>query len=331
MGHELLSRSARRFAIAGAVAAVAAGTASVSNAAIEIGEGLSVTGFADMSYYSFNPDGGETVDGFGIDQFETDFLFTGSDGVSAQVDIEYGESSAGGVAEDSTFVEQAFVTKAFGESGFSVKLGRFLSYTGWETEEPTGLFQYSGVGYAGTFYGYYQQGLSAAYSAGKFGLTASVVGDAFNPLDRDFSDMGVELGASFTPIEGLTAKVFYTMNNPEEDVTDPDSNDKDKIINAWVSYAMSGFTLAAEYNTRDFAGGGDADGFLVMGNYATGPFGITARYGQISSGGDKASSITLSPSYKVGDKLLLVAEYRIDESDFSADSTSMALEALFMF
>ncbi len=151
MGHELVSRSARRIAIAGAVAAVAAGTIPVANAAIELGEGLSVTGFVDQSYYSFNPDGGPTVDSYGIDQVETDFLYTGSDGVTAQVDIEYG-GIGNGVGTDTTFVEQAFVTKKFNDQ-FSMKLGRFLSYTGWETEEPTGLFQYSGVGYAQYFYG----------------------------------------------------------------------------------------------------------------------------------------------------------------------------------
>jgi hypothetical protein len=326
MGHELVSRPTHlKKIVAGAVAAVAVGSMPVANAAIELGEGLSVTGFADMSYLSVNPDGGPTVDGFGIDQFETDFMFTGSDGVSAQVDIEYGESSAGTPGTDDTFVEQAFVSKAFTEQ-FSMKLGRFLSYTGWETEEPTGLFQYSGVGYASTFYGYYQQGLSAMFNAGKFALMGSVVADAFNPLDRDFSDMGIELGAAVMPIEGLTAKAFYTINEQQG------TGNKTKILNTWVSYAMSGFTFAGEYNTADVDGGVDADGFLLMANYASGPFGITGRYGQLKpDGGSKSSSITVSPSVKVGSNLLLVAEYRLDEVSGGADAKSIAFEALFTF
>jgi hypothetical protein len=324
MGHELVSRSVRRLAVAGAVA-VAAGTASVANAAVELGEGVSVTGFVDMSYYSFNPDVGATTKGFGIDQVEMDFLYSGSNGVSAQVDIEYGESSAGDPDDDTTFVEQAFITKAFGESGFSVKLGRFLSYSGWETEEPTGLFQYSGTGYAPLFYGYYQQGVSAMYSSEKFAVMGSVVNDVFGyaggPLERDTDDLGFEVGAAVMPIEGLTAKVFY-MDDKKTDR---------KVINAWASYAIAGFTFAGEYNDGDYGAAGDANGFLVMGNYAKGNLGATVRYHQVKYNGDKSSAITLSPSYKVGDKLLLVAEYRMDNFEGSDDAKSIALEALFMF
>ncbi len=324
MGHEMVSPRTRLTGrvIAGAVAAVAVGAVPVANA-VEIGEGITVTGFVDMSYSNVNFDPGPTVKGFGINQFETDFMFVGSDGVSAEVDVEYGESSAGDPDDDTTFVEQAFVTKKFNDM-FSMKVGRFLSYTGWETEEPTGLFQYSGVGYAPDFYGYYQQGISAMYNGGMFSLMGSVVADAFDPLDRDFSDLGIEVGAAFMPIEGLTAKVFYTINKPNG------SSDETKIINAWASYAMSGFTFAGEFNTADYAGGGDGDGFLVMGNYATGPWGFTARYGSSKVNGFKADSITVSPSYKVGKNLLIVGEYRIDNTD-GVDADSFALEALFTF
>jgi hypothetical protein len=331
MGHELVSRSARRFAIAGAVAAVAAGTASVSNAAIELGEGLSVTGFADMSISVFDPKGSSSSKSAGIDQFETDFLYSGSGGVSAQVDIEYGESSAGDPSDDTTFVEQAFVTKKFNDQ-FSIKVGRFLSYSGWETEEPTGLFQYSGAGYAQYFYGYYQQGVSAYYGAEKFAVMGSVVTSAFDPIDRDTEELGYEIGAAVMPIPGLTAKAFYIINESA-------GPDDDKLINLWASYSMSGFTFAGEFNTADYADGGSGDGFLLMANYATGPFGITARYVDFKQE-DRASlvdpdfknnSITLSPSYKVGDNLLLVAEVRRDNYGGGAKANSFALEALFTF
>ncbi len=344
MGHELVSRSARRFAIAGAVAAVAAGTASVSNAAIELGEGFSVTGFVDMSYYSFNPDGGPTSKGFGIDQFETDFLFTGSNGISAQVDIEYGESSMGAptgididfpgeTAEltgdtDSTFVEQAFISKSFGETGFSVKLGRFLSYSGWEAEEPTGLMQYSGTGYAPSFYGYYQQGVSAYYNGGKFAVMGSVVNDVFayagGATERNAKKPGYEIGVALMPVEGFTTKAFYM----HDEKTDRD------VINVWASYAINGFTLAGEYNDADYGAGGDGSGYLVMGNYTKGAAGITVRYHDFDDdfrGISNASAITISPSYKVGSNLLLVAEFRMDEADGVPDSNQIAFEALFTF
>jgi len=301
----------------------------VAHADIELGNGISIAGFLDMSYSSFKPDGGSSTESIGIDQFETDFKYAGSSGVSAQVDIEYGEGFDG--SDDETFVEQAFVTKAFTEQ-FSVKVGRFLSYSGWETEEPTGLFQYSGTGYAKYFYGYYQNGLSAYYDGGKFAVMGSAVTSAFNPNDRNSTDgvddeMGYEFGLALMPVEGLTAKAFYISDND----TDTD------IVNVWASYAAAGFTFAGEYNTADYGDAGEGDGFLVMANYATGPLGFTVRYHDFEiedAGGavtDDASVITLSPSYKVGGNLLLVAEYRMDSSDTNGDSDTIALEALFTF
>lgn len=314
--------------ITGVVAAAAAGAIPVAHAEIELGAGISITGFLDMSYVSSSPDGGESTDSAGIDQFETSFMFAGSNGISAQVDIEYGEGFDG--SDDETFVEQAFVTKAFTEQ-FSVKAGRFLSYSGWETEEPTGLFQYSGTGYAPFFYGYYQNGVSAYYAGGAVDVMASVVTSAFNPLDRndtpETEDFAYELGLAVYPVEGLTAKVFY--------ISDEDS-DTD-VINAWASYSAAGFTFAGEYNVADYGDAGEADGFLVMGNYTTGPFGFTVRYHDFTVEDDAGvttfenSAITLSPSYKAGDNLLFVAEYRVDDFGRAGDVDTIALEALFTF
>jgi len=316
------------------MAAGAVGVMPVAQADIELGTGISITGFLDMSYSSVSPDSGSSTESVGIDQFEIDFKYAGSGGVSAQVDIEYGEGFDG--SDDETFVEQAFITKAFTEK-FSVKAGRFLSYSGWETEEPTGLFQYSGTGYAKYFYGYYQNGLSAYYNGGKFAVMGSAVTSAFNPNDRNNVEgvddkKGYEFGLAVMPIEGLTAKAFYIADND----TDTD------IINVWVSYAVAGFTFAGEYNTVEYGDSsavvdGDGDGYLLMANYAKGPYGITLRYHDFEiqdAGGatvDDGSAITLSPSYKVADNLLLVGEYRMDESDTNGDSDSFAIEALFTF
>jgi len=316
------------------MAAGAAGAIPVAYADIELGNGISITGFLDMSYSSVDPDGGSSTESIGIDQFETDFKYAGSSGVSAQVDIEYGEGFDG--SDDETFVEQAFITKAFTEQ-LSVKAGRFLSYTGWETEEPTGLFQYSGAGYAKYFYGFYQNGVSAYYNGGKFAVMGSAVTSAFNPLDRNSTDgvddkKGYEFGVALMPVEGLTAKAFYISDGD----TDTD------IINVWASYAVAGFTFAGEYNTVEYGDSsavvdGDGDGYLLMANYAKGPYGFTVRYHDFeieSAAGatvDDGSAITLSPSYKVGGNLLLVGEYRMDESDTNGDSDTFALEALFTF
>ena len=246
-----------------------------------------------------------TEKSLGIDQFETDFLFEGSNGISAQVDIEYGGTST----TPETFVEQAFVTKSFSDK-FSLKAGRFLSYTGWETEEPTGLFQYSFAGYQPYFYGYYQQGVSAMYDFGSVQLMGSVVNSAFDPADYN-SDADVELGLGISPGENFTAKLFFIDEG------------EDSYSNLWASWKLGKFTLAAEYVDRDLDTGADGDGYLAMMNFASGIFGFTVRYVDysIEDAFDpiETNSFTLSPSFKIGDKLLIVTEYRMDEYDFGGD------------
>jgi hypothetical protein len=328
--------SGKKCIIAGVAAAVAAAIAPVANAGgIELGEGLSVTGFVDMSFTSVDIDGAEggSASSFGIDQVETDFLYAGSNGISAQVDIEYGEDASDLAGDDDTFVEQAFITKKFSDQ-FSVKAGRFLSYSGWETEEPTGLMQYSGVGYAPAFYGYYQQGISAAYTGEKFALMGSLVTDVFGyaggAIESDTDDLGFEIGAAIMPFEGFTAKAFFTS----------DKKTDREVVNVWASYAVSGFTFAGEYNDGDYDAAGKGDGFLLMGNYTMGNYGITLRYHDwdVDAGACgplafcKGTGFSLSPSYKAGDNLLLVAEFRSDNVKVGgADTKSFALEALFTF
>jgi hypothetical protein len=299
--------------------AIAAGIVPAAHAQIELGSGFSVTGFVDMSYFNLDVDGADgTEKSLGIDQFETDFLFEGSNGISAEVDIEYGGTST----TPETFVEQAFVTKTFSGDKLSLKAGRFLSYTGWETEEPTGLFQYSGVGYAPYFYGWYQQGVSAQYDFGAVQLMGSVINSAFDPTDYN-SDPDVEVGLGISP-GNFTAKVFMIDEG------------EDTYTNLWASYKVGGFTLAAEYVDRDLDTGADGDGYLAMMNYAKGFFGFTVRVAgyQIEDTFDPidTTSVTLSPSFKIGDKLLIVTEYRMDDYDAGGiDNNTAAVEALFMF
>ena len=299
--------------------AIAAGFVPAAHAQIELGSGFSVTGFVDMSYFNLDVDGADgTEKSLGVDQFETDFLFEGSNGISAQVDIEYGGTST----TPETFVEQAFVTKSFTDK-FSLKAGRFLSYTGWETEEPTGLFQYSAAGYQPYFYGYYQQGVSALYDFGSIQLMGSVVNSAFDPSDYN-SDPDVEVGIGITPGDNFTAKLFFIDEG------------EDSYANLWASYKVGKVTLAAEYVDRDIDLGGDGDGYLAMFNWASGIFGITVRYVDYSIDDPfdpiETNSLTISPSFKIGDKLLIVTEYRMDEYDAGGiDNNTAAVEALFMF
>ena len=150
----------------------------------------------------------------------------------------------------------------------------------------------------------------------------SVVNSAFDPGDYN-SDAEVELGIGISPGD-FTAKLFLI------------EEEEDTYTNLWASWKLGGFTLAAEYVDRDLDTGADGDGYMAMMNWAKGFFGFTVRYGgyEIQDTVDpiETTSLTLSPSFKIGDKLLIVTEYRMDEYDFGGiDNNTAAVEALFMF
>jgi hypothetical protein len=293
---------------------------SMTTAQAEItGDNLSVSGFIDMSYLSIDVDGGTSTHDSGIDQVELNFGYDFGNKLTATVDVEY-QNAAEGVD-----IEQAFISYAISDN-VSIKAGRFLSYSGWETEEPTGLFQYSGTGYAKYFYGYYQQGVSALYSGEKFSVAVSVVNDLAGPQSTDTEHPGIETMVAFMPTENFTVKGFYSVDG---DTT---------MLNTWAAYSADALTLAVEYNSSEdtaFAGS-EADGYLLMANYAFESFGLTARYHDYEvefadgTSFEDASGITISPSFSVNDNLLMVFEYRMDEVN-GADVNYLAVEALVTF
>jgi hypothetical protein len=238
-------------------------------------------------------------------------------------------------------VEQAFFTYRVNDA-LSFKAGRFLSYSGWETEDPTGLYQFSGTGYAKYFYGGYQQGLSTYYKGPGFDVALSVVNDLgdLKGENRDSDDLGVELMLAVNPVEAWTMKGFYMT-----DKLDGTNEDTD-LINVWTSYTVADWTFAAEYNQSEnapaavgFAGvGAEADGYLLMVNYAWEKFGLTFRYHDWEVETDAGTTVedlsafTLAPSYAVSENLLIIFEYRMDDDDLTNESTdTYALEALITF
>ncbi|MFT6990136.1 MAG: hypothetical protein ACJASL_002114 [Paraglaciecola sp.] len=307
-----------KFSPVAAALLLSLGTMTAAQAEISADK-LSVSGFIDMSYLSVDVDGVGSSHDSGIDQVELNFGYDFGNKLTATVDVEYQN------ADEGVDVEQAFISYAISDN-LSIKAGRFLSYTGWETEEPTGLFQYSGTGYAQYFYGYYQQGVSALYSGDKFAVAVSVVNDLAGPQSTDTEHPGIETMVAFMPTENFTVKGFYSVDGDT------------KMINTWASYSADALTLAAEYNSSEdtaFAGS-EADGFLLMANYAFESFGMTLRYHDYEvedaagASFEDASGITISPSFSVNDNLLMVFEYRMDEIN-DVDVDYLAVEALITF
>lgn len=292
----------------------------VSGAQAEEKSALSISGFIDMSYLSIDVDGGESTHESGLDQVELNLGYDFGNKLSATVDVEYQNS------EEGVDIEQAYISYQVSES-FSVKAGRFLSYTGWETEEPTGLYQYSGTGYAKYFYGYYQQGVSGLYSGDGYSLAVSVVNDLAGPQSTDSEHPGIETMFALMPTDEITIKGFYSKDGDVE------------LINTWASYSAGALTLAAEYNIAEDSAfvGSDASGYLLMANYIISDnVGLTLRYNDweiedaLGATYEDATGITISPSYVVNDNLTMIFEYRMDEIN-DVDVNSFAVEALITF
>lgn len=334
-----MSKNISNLALMGVIAATAftAAPNAYADDGFQLSEKLSVTGFIDMSYVYSDPENGSSSSNSGLDQFEIAFVYDFGHRLTAQVDLEYQDNGTG----EETDIEQAFISYKVNDT-FNVKAGRFLSYSGWETEEPTGLFQFSGTGYAKYFYGGYQQGVSGVYNGSGFDLGLSIVNDIgdLEGEGRDSKDPAVELMLAVSPMEGVTIKGFYMTEGL--DGTDEDTD----LINVWASYAVADWTLAAEVNTSEnapaavgFAGvGAEAEGYLLMANYAWDKFGLTFRYHesevetQAGITVEELSAFTIAPSYAVSENLLVVFEYRRDENDLTDESTnSIALEALVTF
>lgn len=285
------------------------GMTSASDAQIAIGDQLSVTGFLDMSVV--DDDGHRTTS---FDQFEIDFLFDFKNGLTAQADVN---SLSGGTVD----LEQAFLTYTY-ENGAFFTAGKFLSSTGWETAEPTGLYQFSTS--ATLVYGGYQNGVSFGRSNDKVRLYGAVVASVWNGSDTNADELGFEAAVKVTPGNGFTGFAAYAS----EDMGDYYTG----LLNFWASFENGPLTLAAEINALsnwDVAGN-SGFGYLGMVNFAlTDRFGITGRYSVLDTDNTtKVDEVTFSPGFAINDNWLVLAEVR---RNLDTETTVLAFESLVTF
>lgn len=311
------------------------GTAATSFGQIEINPNLSVTGFFDMSAVYTDSDLSDDSTSFNLDQAEVDFLFN-FDELTGQVDLNY----LGDNDTEDFDLEQAFITYDLGD-GSAFTAGKFLSFHGWETAEPTGLYQFS---YAydlnATIPGYFN-GVSYSFNDDLMSIGASLV-DSIYDADGALTDSeyGVELKAAFFPAEGVTLYFGYALDSRE------DSSSDMELFNFWASYEINGATYAVEYNIFDFgrivysnpafgSDGMDGTQWLVMGNWPIGDnASITARISQDTQdwqGGDEGTKYTIAPSWTINDNLLVVTEVSSTDFGSEGDVLSAALEAIFTY
>ncbi len=275
------------------------------------------SGFVDMSVFSDDGDASMS-----LDQFELDVSTDLGEGISMRADV----NALG--PTDPVELEQAFITYDTGE-GLALTVGKFLSCTGFEAAEPTGMYQYS---YSATLvYGGYQNGIAASYGSDMFGLYGAVVSSVWDGAETDFSgdgsDVGFEAQVALMPVEGVTAKAALARE------------DEQTLINVWGMLATGPLTVAAEVNSMSDWGGYESGlGYLGMVNYGlSDQVGVTARYSAIAwtpiGGGedDETSEITIAPSYAISDNWGLVAEVKMLTVGDADAVTQIALESLLTF
>ena len=275
------------------------------------------SGFVDMSVFSDDGDASMS-----LDQFELDVSTDLGEGISMRADV----NAMGPTAP--VELEQAFITYDTGE-GLALTMGKFLSCTGFEAAEPTGMYQYS---YSATLvYGGYQNGVAASYGSDVFGLYGAVVSSVWDGAETDFSgdgsDVGFEAQVALMPVEGITAKAALARE------------DEQTLINVWGMLETGPLTVAAEVNSMSDWGGYESGlGYLGMVNYGlSDQVGVTARYSAIAwtpiGGGADAetSEITIAPSFAVSDNWGLVAELKMLTVGDADAVAQIALESLLTF
>lgn len=275
------------------------------------------SGFVDMSVFS--DDGNASMS---LDQFELDVATDLGEGISMRADV----NALGPTAP--VELEQAFITYDTGE-GLALTVGKFLSCTGFEAAEPTGMYQYS---YSATLvYGGYQNGVAASYGSDMFGLYGAVVSSVWDGAETDVSgddsDVGFEAQVALMPVEGITAKAALARE------------DEQTLINVWGMLETGPLTVAAEVNSMSDWGAYESGlGYLGMVNYGlSDQVGVTARYSAIAwtpvGGGedDETSEITIAPSYAVSDNWGLVAEVKMLTVGDADAVPQIALESLLTF
>jgi hypothetical protein len=297
---------------------------STGSAEIKLTDNLSVSGFVDMSTVMTSSGDDEGTTSLSFDQFELD-LHLNHGSVTGRVDVD---STAG---EQGLKLEQGYVTYMLPEdmvSGVSITAGRFLSPFGFEAAEPTGLYQFS-YSEGDRLYPSYHNGVGINVNPMKeVGIYVALLSGVWDVNDTDLKTPGIEAQLSLTPIEQVTAKVGYAMDDMDEYTQSE--------INAWASFTQGPLTLAGEVDMLQNWGGDGKNGmhFLGMANVSlkdmiAAPVALTVRFSGISMDDeDSSSEFTVSPSYAATDNWTVIGEFK---QRLDAEETIIALESLFTY
>jgi hypothetical protein len=321
------------------LAAAVAMTASAAHADIQIGKGLTVGGYLDATYKNVSSDvAGADSAGFNAANGEVDFMMDFSKGLTARVDLD-ATSTPSTVTNTTNGVslEQIRVDYAFGQSKLTV--GKFDTFIGLEGLESPDLYQITNSLSFDTEPTQHT-GVSYAYDAGKWNLAVALVNDIFavdnGNLAGDKKELSYAAHVGIKPVDSLSFNINYAIDNKTTAGVSADTD-------LWTidgSYSNHGWTLGAEYVSKNIDKGNEQDAWMLMVNYMfTEQFGLTGRYSTEetdSVAGTKVSDkseYTLAASYAVTPNWSALVEYRMDKNDLTAnsDSNTIALETILTF
>lgn len=209
--------------------------------------------------------------------------------------------------------------------GFSVTVGKFLSYMGYEAFDVPNMAQ---ISYANTQLApipAYHTGVKLDYSAATYGAGFAVVDSIYGPSlykgDSDLKKPGLEAYFSYKGIKDTT--IWFG-------VADEVSSQK-AFYDLWVSYSINKTdSLGAEVIKIE------SEGILWLVAYTKGltpKLSLTSRIsGDSPTGGSSNLKYTLAPSYSVNDHFLVRAEVSyVSSYGLTPSSTTFAAQSIFKF
>ena len=301
---------------------------SLAQAQIAVGDNLTISGFVDASYSQTEHDNAATEDKdktLGVDEVEVDFDFS-FEGVSASVHLE---SKGGDVT-----LEQAYAS--VNVSGVTLSGGRMLNLLGFESDETTGLLQYSDAYDFGDASNgidldrQYSDGIRAAVSQGDFSVAGSVFGSLYANVSDD-EEVAYEIAATYTGIENLSISLGYADDN--NSALAGNNNVIGNVINLHASYTLGQITLHGEWNDFEDSAGNDGDSYLLTGTYSINDkTGLTVRYSEVDANGTGSDleKFTIAPNYALTDNLNTRLEYSTGEFGGN-DVDVLAVEGILSF
>ena len=349
------------------IAAAVAMTASSVYADIQIGKGLNVGGYLDMTYQNVSNDlpAGTDYSGFSAVNAEVDFKMDFTKGLTARVDLDstsvfdaynrtYGNTGNG------TSFEQVRIDYAFGDS--TLTLGKFDTFVGLEALESPELFQIS-KSYTSELTPTQHTGASYMYNGGVWNAAVALangytVENGNNVGDNE--DLSYVLHVGIKPVKAFSMNANYAIENrskstssaivnaaiPKATVKPATFGTGDNDSDIWTidaTYSNHGWTVGAEYvnaETESTGGDIDTDAWMLMVNYMfTEQFGLTARYSvsetdQVTNLVDK-DEYAIAASYAFTPNWSGLVEYRVEEDDNTTnrtiDQNTIALETILTF